>query len=384
MIKITILFLSIVLGMISIFILTGNKLNKKSSLINKYLVIIISITTLRYLAHLLNSIYAETSSYKLMLYVDCFTMVTSPCFYLYFEDLVYEKKTQKQKLIHLIFPVFLILIIIASIFIDDKLSLLMGKIFILTGILLILIYTLKAYKILNTFIWNRKSDINAIQTQNGIIKNWSIFLFITILLISASRFFFLIFYYNEIKYNNSFIWIPAIFWCCIYIKLITTPEIVYGYNFYKEKIEESSKKVVLNKLWNIESTNQSIVLPKEIKISEKIISNLSEYIHQIEEASFHSQLFRNQNLSLDDIAAHIKIPSTHLSYIFKYHCNESFPDYKKIIRINDAIKLLENGYLKTNTIESLSAEVGFNTYNTFHVAFKNITGVTTQEYVTRI
>jgi AraC-like DNA-binding protein len=110
---------------------------------------------------------------------------------------------------------------------------------------------------------------------------------------------------------------------------------------------------------------------------------LKGYIHQIEEASFRSQLFRNPELTVDDIAAHLKIPSSHISFVFKYHCKETFPDYKKIVRVQDAIKLLEKGYLKTNTVESLSAEVGFATYNTFPVAFKNITGANTQEIVKR-
>jgi AraC-like DNA-binding protein len=89
-------------------------------------------------------------------------------------------------------------------------------------------------------------------------------------------------------------------------------------------------------------------------------------------------------LSVDEIAAHLKIPNSHVNFVFKYHCRETFSDFKKIVRVHDAIKLLDNGYLKTNTVESLSAEVGFVTYNTFHVAFKSIMGTTTQEYIKRI
>ena len=89
------------------------------------------------------------------------------------------------------------------------------------------------------------------------------------------------------------------------------------------------------------------------------------------------------DLSLDDIAVALKIPISHVNFIFKYHCNESFTDYKKIVRIHDATKLLEGGYLNNQKIESLAAEVGFSTYNTFHLAFKNITGLTANEYAKR-
>jgi AraC-like DNA-binding protein len=191
-------------------------------------------------------------------------------------------------------------------------------------------------------------------------------------------------YYGTIGYNHHLIWVPAAVWSCIFLKFIVTPEIQYGYDFLNEKIETVTNQFVLPQLWEIEKPNQEMTLSRDIKLAEKINTNIKEYIHQIEEASFHSHIFRNPELTVDDIAAHIKIPSSHISFVFKYHCRETFSDFKKIVRVNDAIKLLENGYLKSSTVESLSAEVGFVTYNTFHVAFKNITGVTTQEYIKRI
>jgi AraC-like DNA-binding protein len=191
-------------------------------------------------------------------------------------------------------------------------------------------------------------------------------------------------YYGKIGYNHQLIWVPALAWCFIFIKFIITPEIQYGYDFLSEKIEIVINQFVLPQLWDIEKPNQEMTLARDTKLVEKINANIKEYIHQIEEASFHSHIFRNPDFSMDDIAAHIKIPSSHISFIFKYHCNETFSDYKKIVRVHDAIKLLEHGYLKANTVESLSEEVGFFTYNTFNVAFKNITGVTTQEYIKRI
>ena len=99
--------------------------------------------------------------------------------------------------------------------------------------------------------------------------------------------------------------------------------------------------------------------------------------------SFHTHTFRNSELTLDDIANTLNIPISHINFIFKYHCNESITDYKKIVRIHDATKLLEAGYLNNHKVETLSSEVGFSSYNTFNLAFKTIIGVTTQEYVKR-
>ena len=154
-------------------------------------------------------------------------------------------------------------------------------------------------------------------------------------------------------------------------------------DFLNKSISLATEKVVLSSVWKIEATVLPITSGKDSKIAEKVKPLLMTYLHQIEELSFHTQVFRNPDLSLDDIATALKMPSSHIHFIFKYHCNETFTDYKKIVRIHDATKLLEGGYLNEQKIETLSAVVGFSSYNTFNIAFKNITGVTTQAYVKR-
>lgn len=69
-----------------------------------------------------------------------------------------------------------------------------------------------------------------------------------------------------------------------------------------------------------------------------------------------------------------------MAYVFRYHSRENFQDFKKIIQINDAIELMKAGYVKQQTIESLALTVGFSSYNPFFLSFKNITGITPQQY----
>ena len=176
---------------------------------------------------------------------------------------------------------------------------------------------------------------------------------------------------------------PALVWIAIFVKIILSPEILFGYDILNKTINSSTKKMVLNSIWNIKGTSVPITSNKDKKLEEKMKSLLIVYLHQIEELSFHTTTFRNPDLSIDDIAAALKIPNSHIHYIIKFHCNESFSDYKKIVRINDATKLLENGYLINHTVESLASKVGFSSYNTFIIAFKTITGLTVLEYVKR-
>jgi AraC-like DNA-binding protein len=315
-----------------------------------------------------------------MIYFDSTSIVSIPCFYLYFEDLAYENKKKAKKLIHFVMPVILILLIILS----KGTPGLYGKVIIIMGAIFMICYAIAGINFLQKNIWNRKSEIVLIQKQNDLIKKWTIFCITIFIALFLVRFLTMTLLKMKIEYNYEFSWLTAILWCCIFIKIILTPELTYGYSFFKEKIELITKQISLPELWNLNSPMETITVEKDNILSKRVGPKLDEYIHKIEEASFHSKEFRKPDLSIEDLSSYLGIPSSHLSFVFKYHCKESFVDFKKFIRVHDAIKLLENGYLKSNTIESLSAEVGFLSYNTFHYAFKSITGVTTKEYLKRL
>ena len=61
-----------------------------------------------------------------------------------------------------------------------------------------------------------------------------------------------------------------------------------------------------------------------------------------------------------------------------------FVEYKKYCRIEDAITLIKSNYLKKNSLESLSSEIGFISYNTFYSAFKKHNKVSPKEYIDSI
>ena len=148
-------------------------------------------------------------------------------------------------------------------------------------------------------------------------------------------------------------------WIPIFVKIILSPEILFGYDILNKTINVATEKMALNSIWNIEGISSLVSSTKDKKLEEKMKSKLLLYLHQLEELSFHTTTFRNSDLTLDDIAVALKMPNSHINYIIKFHCNESFTDYKKIVRIHDATKLLENEYLIDYTIESRALKVGF-------------------------
>ncbi len=314
--------------------------------------------------------------------IDVLAISLLPCFYLYFENIVFENKFKTDKLIHLLAPAFFIIIFTISNFVSPENDLLLKKIFVYSCILICCMYFYFCFQLLKKHVWKRKCEIRVIQNQNNLIKKWTVFLFTSFILFVNTRFIIFVFA-QSLDYNFHSVWITGLLWNIIFIKILLTPEIIYGFNFLNKSIDDTTEKVVLKSVWKIDGPLKPIKNEKDIKMEEKIASKLIQYIHEIEELSFQSTIFRNPKLGLEDIAAEIKIPVSTVSYIFRFHCNESFSDYKKIVRIHDATKLLEEGFLYDKTVESLAEKVGFSSYITFYNAFKSIMGVTTQEYVKR-
>jgi len=375
-----IFFITAAFGFLSVANLFVKNKHQEHSLINKYLFIIIAVNAARFFFHGIMEAYPETNITKFVNLLDASTIMLMPCLYLYFDNIINEKKFQSKNLLHFVVPLIIGIGFAINSFDNTTNSDLFKKIFFVISISFYLTYALFGFVMLYKNAWNRKSEIKAIQKQNNLIKKWTIFLYVCFVLMLVTRVTTSIVSKNPGSFNNDYLWIPSLVWMVVFVFLILTPDVLYGYNFLNKTIDAAAEKLVLKSVWVTEITVIPMFSERDKKIDEKMKPILMEYLHRIEELSFHTHAFRNPDLSLENIAEALNIPISHINFIFKYHCNESFTDYKKIVRIHDATKLLEGGYLNEHKVETLSAKVGFSSYNTFIVAFKNITGVTTQEY----
>jgi AraC-like DNA-binding protein len=184
---------------------------------------------------------------------------------------------------------------------------------------------------------------------------------------------------NTIK-GFSFQWIAALIWLLILFKILVSPEILYGYNALYKKIDENrNRNLTLASIWNT-TPKIDINNLQHLQLKEKIDLNILTYIEDVEKISIKDKIFRNPDIKISDVANKLNIPKSHISYLFKYHSNISFSEYKKTIRIQDAIKLIDEDYLKENTLESLSKKIGFTSYNPFFTSFKEFTGTSPIEY----
>ena len=355
---------------------------KANPVINKYLIIILSVLSIRFLFRGLGK-FQNTIPTGIFDCLNAFILILMCAFtHLYFRDLVFNRKWKPKDLLHLIIPSTIAMLYLFNAShnyeYDESIRFLYFTLFLISY----LSYNYYSYKLLYKNIWNKKSDVLFENKQKNTIKNWTLYMFSAIVLLGLIII--LVFIFNDFKYNsdvNTFqIAIASLFWLVFFIKLLATPELLYGYDFMKIKTDLYKKsEVILENIWTSKTTSE-ITNQKDLKIADIVSTNLNNYISQIENLSLQTDTFRNPTITIEDFAKKLQIPIVHLLYVFKYHCTLTFVEYKKLIRIQDALKLLEHNFLKTNTMEALAQEVGFSSYKPFYTHFKLVTGLNPHDY----
>ena len=354
---------------------------RTNKIFNIYFAIIVLLVSIRYtligVKNLTNDILI-TETYRK---ADILFIVTAPLVYLYFKNLVKsQSKFVVSDLLHFVVPVLFILeakykLIEITIGIKRDFGLL--NFFIA----LVITYNLLTFLELKNNIWNKKGSLEIMVNQNLLIKKWSIYLYICMNFMVLRLFFSLFIEYksNGIISGQYVVWAGSLIWAIIFIKIITSRDILYGYTFLNNEKANSGNTIKISQ-WT-SSKSPKITNIQDLQLNLKINAIVNQYIIDIDSTLEKNRYFRDPNFSFNDFALKLNIPKSHLSFIFKYHSKITFSDFKKISRINDAVQLIELDYLKTNTFDSLSKTVGFSSYNPFFTSFKDVVGKAPQEYL---
>lgn len=369
-----------------IIILSCYKVNK---VMNFYLLLIFTLISIRFLSSGFFPFGYLVFLKEHYITYSKFLILIIPSFYLYFKNLIADhKKFIKTDLIHFIFPLVFLTVNLSIVNTYD----LLPNSFYFSAFLMIIFFNIAycflVYKLLKDNVWAKK-DKQLNNRHSILIKKWTLFMFITIIINSIKLFVTLLLFddhYHGLSSTDRFQWIGAIVWILIFFKVLISPELLYGYPIYEikkeTKKETKESNMSLDTDWIVEF-NVEQKKDQDSKLQEKIDKNIIQYISEIEEISRKFELFQDSNFSIHNLAIKLNIPNSHLNYLFKYHSKISFLDYKKKIRIHRSILLLESNYLKTNTMDSLAKEVGFASYNPFFTSFKNVTGISPQKYVAK-
>lgn len=303
-------------------------------------------------------------------------LILTPSIYLFFRNLIFDTKyIEKQDLLYFIIPVLFSYYLSSGKF----------EYFFLEQILVFfvfIIYTLfycwKSYAILKRYVW--KNDYYNVLTP--IVKNWADFIFKMMIIVLIH---FYVFFISQFFYFSNFINLVIessflVVFLIGYFKVIFSPVLFYG----SSKIENMSNtsavsKLYIKKIW-LPELNKRIRSPRDLQIYNRIENKVIVYIEQIEEIALVNYSFRKLDYSINELSMELGLPKYYLEFIFKYYCKVSFNDYKKIVRIYDAVRLIDDGYLTSNTLDTLSRHVGFASYNPFLINFKEILGLSPFDY----
>lgn len=345
---------------------------KTNRILNTYL-IVISTVLCAYLIlfgfeKVFNCIFFEYLNYYQVV------LALTPATFLFFQKLIYNIKFPEKKDFW-----FFILPILLYFFVGKDFN--FGwyrEIQFIFYVFYLAFYLKIVTRLLRKHIWIDKQ----IDTFPQIVVNWASFIFR--MMVALIFHFCIVLITDTFNIGNEYKVIIEfsllIVFLIGYFKVISTPELLYGRgSFTNEKWVSATEEIAISSVWNLE-LNKKITAQKDAYLKNKINGNLKEYINGIEKVSIVDFSFRDRNYSLNDMSLELGLPKYYIAYVFKYHCDLNFNDYKRLVRVYDSIILIQQGYLKSNTLNSLAEFVGFSSYNPFLLSFKQVTGVSPFDY----
>ena len=104
------------------------------------------------------------------------------------------------------------------------------------------------------------------------------------------------------------------------------------------------------------------------------------HVSRIEAAMNEARVYRNADLTLDDLSAAVEIPARQLSQIIKLTYRKNFYEFINDYRIEEAKRLLVDPEYRDRKIMEVYLDSGFNSKSVFNVVFKNSEKMTPSQY----
>ncbi len=368
-----------IIGFMTMILLSFSFRSNKS--VNIFLFLILSIVCLRMLLLGSYEMKLQTFGKDIPEPYHAIILINIPLFYFYIKSIVTDSKSFKWKhVLHFIFPLLVVLSFFKNSQFTENFFALPLTLKYTAIIVFSLVYLLKIFQLVRTQLWQSKHKIN--EKKYKLIRNWTNFLFVLAILLTVRNIisFTIDFSTNSIAHGYPFSIIPALIWLIVFGKILISPEILHGLPKLEEKLKklENDNEAIYN-FWN--NSIAKVSNQNDLRLKEKLSSKTLNLIEEIEIIANEKKLFRNQKITISDVANELGIPVSHVVYLFKYHCKISFIEFKTIHKIEDAKQLIHASYLKTNTLESLAFYVGFSSYSPFFIAFKKCTGFSPNEFV---
>lgn len=360
--------LSLLVGFLSLFVVLLMLFNQNSDRkINVYLIIILFLAGLqRFLngMEVLGLLDVTYSPLKIKLIAAFFIV---PVYYLFFRRLIKSSVNLKKELVHFILPAILVLIDVFSI------QYTVSYYFFL--IFSIAYFTAVLYLVLGLVKIKKRSLLE--KTSYKTIRTWTILMFfITFLLVAFSNYF--LFSGADSGMNlNDFYRYSSLLWLVALVYIFKNPVIIFGEQSLLKNIQLNEAQEFL--IWSIKPLKS--VEERDTVLNNNLATKIDGIILNIKKLQKSNSILSKNTLTPNFISKELKIPRSHVDFIFKYYCHYSMNDFSNLVKINYAVSLINEGYLDKFTIDSLGDKCLFNSRFTFYKNFKKFMGVSVSDYV---
>ena len=358
---------SLLVGFLCLFLvalmLCSQKPNQKS---NGYLIIILFVAGLQRFANALEVLGFTSTTFSPLKIRMTFAFFIVPLYYLFFKRLIRKKNSVKKELFHFIVPA----IFVAFDFLVTNYTLsyywYLAFSIVYFGSILVLIKELFQLSKLNLL---KKRNYKTIQT-------WALLMVsITFLLVVYSNYFLLS--DKEPKINlNVFYSLSSFLWLFALIYMFRNPTIIFGEHYLLKNIQKETHQDIL--IWSDKPIKE--VETKDKLLFNSIVITIDNILLNIKKLQKNISLISATTLTAKTIAQELKLPKSHLELVFKYYCHYSINDFSNLVKIIYALQLINEGYLKDYTVESLGEKCLFNSRFTFYKNFKKFIGVSVSDY----
>lgn len=293
-------------------------------------------------------------------------LIFIPVFLFFFKKSIDGKNISIRDLIHFILPFFLLLL--------NKLEILND---VLNKTVFLSFTIFYWFMMLNLVVKNyRKRTLKF--SFNDVIFRWIVLMFSNLTIIT----FFLNYHVVYWQLNQSdttltdFYRGSSIIWIICLMYVILNPVIIFGKDYLLNQLKTKSK---IYDPWNYKNINP--IVKNDSILHKKIVKSIPDFIYSLKSFEQDFNFINNSGLNIKILSEKLKIPNSHLKFLFKYYNNLTIHEYFNLLKIYLSIKLIQQGYLHGHTIESLSKASHFESRITFYNNFKKFTGKSPSEYI---
>ena len=255
-------------------------------------------------------------------------------------------------------------------------------------IIFILYFLYHSYKVVYRVFWVDSRKL--LRFSNFKLIRFWVFILVGMYTIGSIRI--IIIFSFELIYNKEAIavgypYASSIFYLVMLVILFLHPEILYG--LQRERISipilnvtSTENPMLPTFVWRTQP--KAIHNKLDLALAIKFHERMAEITRKLESKVALQAIVKDPNINAIVLAEKLDIPRTYIHFLFKYHSDISFVQYRSKIRVHYAIEKMKEDFLSKNTMDALARECGFASYNPFYSAFKSEMGIGPREVLAEL